>query len=139
MEPLRVVTDLWERISAHDWSAVGALVAEDAVVEWPVSAERIVGRANLLAVLSDTGDAAPYADRTPVQVLRALADGDQVVTEIEMAHEHLVYRAVSLWTVRDGQVVGAREYWTCPGQDPAPRWRAGYVEPLKPLEQAEPA
>ncbi|MBT2478668.1 hypothetical protein [Streptomyces sp. ISL-94] len=42
----------------------------------------------------------------------------------------VVYRAVSLWTVRDGEIVGAREYWTSPGQDPAPRWRAGYVEPL---------
>ncbi|MCB5178747.1 nuclear transport factor 2 family protein [Streptomyces antimicrobicus] len=129
MEPLKVVTELWNRIGAHDWPAVGTLIAEDAVIEWPVSAERIVGRANFLAVLSDMGQST-YADDTRVRLLRALADGDRVVTEVEMADDHVVYRGVSLWTVRDGEVVDGREYWTSPGQDPAPRWRAGYVEPL---------
>ncbi|MFD2121358.1 nuclear transport factor 2 family protein [Streptomyces cirratus] len=117
---------LWERIEARDWDGVAKLVAEDAVIEWPVSGERIVGRANFIAVLAEDDD----ADEAPVEVLRVLADGDLVVTEVEAPQEHVVYRAVSLWTVRDGEIVGAREYWTSPGQDPAPRWRAGYVEPL---------
>ncbi|MFJ6778727.1 nuclear transport factor 2 family protein [Streptomyces yangpuensis] len=117
---------LWELIEARDWDGVAGLIAEDAVIEWPVSGERIVGRANFIAVNSDDG----YSDEKPVRVLRILADGDDVVTEVEMPQDHVVYRAVSLWTVRDGEVVGAREYWTSPGQDPAPRWRAGYVEPL---------
>ncbi|MEU7723984.1 hypothetical protein AB0B78_01810 [Streptomyces sp. NPDC040724] len=76
MEPLTVVAQLWERIGARDWDGVAGLIAEDAVIEWPVSGER------------------------------------------------------TLWTVRDGEIVDAREHWTSPGQDPAPRWRAGYVEPL---------
>ncbi len=126
MEPLNVVAQLWERIEARDWDGVAKLIAEDAVIEWPVSGERIVGRANFVAVNSDDG----YADERSVELLRILADGDLVVTEVEIPQDHVVYRAVSLWTVRDGEVVGAREYWTSPGQDPAPRWRAGYVEPL---------
>lgn len=126
MEPLNVVAQLWERIEARDWDGVAKLVAEDAVIEWPVSGERIVGRANFVAVNSDDG----YADERSVELLRILADGDLVVTEVEIPQDHVVYRAVSLWTVRDGEIVGAREYWTSPGQDPAPRWRAGYVEPL---------
>ncbi|MER6195839.1 nuclear transport factor 2 family protein [Streptomyces sp. NPDC001586] len=126
MEPLKVVAQLWERIEARDWDGVGGLIAEDAVIEWPVSGERIVGRANFIAVNSDDG----YADERSVELIRILADGDLVVTEVEIPQDHVVYRAVSLWTVRDGEIVEAREYWTCPGQDPAPRWRAGYVEPL---------
>ncbi|KOU62276.1 hypothetical protein ADK55_09065 [Streptomyces sp. WM4235] len=126
MEPLSVVARLWERIEARDWDGVAELIAEDAVIEWPVSGERIVGRANFIAVLSDDAD----TDEASVEVLRILADGDLVVSEVEIPQDHVVYRAVSLWTVRDGEVVGAREYWTSPGQDPAPRWRAGYVEPL---------
>ncbi|PWK71976.1 ketosteroid isomerase-like protein [Streptomyces sp. CG 926] len=126
MEPLKVVAQLWERIEARDWNGVAELIAEDAVIEWPVSGERIVGRANFIAVNSDDG----YADERSVELLRILADGNLVVTEVEIPQDHVVYRAVSLWTVRDGEVVGAREYWTSPGQDPAPRWRAGYVEPL---------
>ncbi|MGW6820837.1 nuclear transport factor 2 family protein [Streptomyces sp. NPDC055005] len=126
MDPLSVVARLWERIEARDWDGVAGLIAEDAVIEWPVSGERIVGRANFIAVLSDDAD----TDGGSVEVLRILADGDLVVTEVEIPQDHVVYRAVSLWTVRNGEVVGAREYWTSPGQDPAPRWRAGYVEPL---------
>ncbi|MEU9158970.1 nuclear transport factor 2 family protein [Streptomyces sp. NPDC056257] len=126
MEPLKVVAQLWERIEARDWDGVGGLIAEDAVIEWPVSGERIVGRANFIAVNSDDG----YADERSVELIRILADGDLVVTEVEIPQDHVVYRAVSLWTVRDGEIVEAREYWTSPGQDPAPRWRAGYVEPL---------
>ncbi|MBT2402152.1 MULTISPECIES: nuclear transport factor 2 family protein [unclassified Streptomyces] len=126
MEPLNVVAQLWERIEAGDWDGVAKLIAEDAVIEWPVSGERIVGRANFIAVNHDDG----YPDERSVELLRILADGDLVVTEVEIPQDHVVYRAVSLWTVRDGEIVGAREYWTSPGQDPAPRWRAGYVEPL---------
>ncbi|MDJ0382577.1 nuclear transport factor 2 family protein [Streptomyces sp. G-G2] len=129
MEPLNVVAELWERIGARDWDGVGELIARDAVIEWPVSGERIVGRDNFIAVNSDgAGDG--DTDERSVEVLRILADGDFVVTEVEIPQEHVVYRAVSLWTVRSGEIVGAREYWTSPGQDPAPRWRAGYVEPL---------
>ncbi|MCY0923065.1 nuclear transport factor 2 family protein [Streptomyces sp. H27-G5] len=126
MEPLSVVARLWERIGARDWDGVAGLIAEDSVIEWPVSSERIVGRANFIAVLSDDAD----TDEGSVEVLRILADGDLVVTEVEIPQDHVVDRAVSLWTVRGGEIVGAREYWTSPGQDPAPRWRAGYVEPL---------
>ncbi|QES55837.1 hypothetical protein DEJ51_18030 [Streptomyces venezuelae] len=120
------MAQLWERIEARDWDGVAGLIAEDAVIEWPVSGERIVGRANFIAVNSDDG----YTDERSVELLRILADGNLVVTEVEIPQDHVVYRAVSLWTVRDGEIVGAREYWTSPGQDPAPRWRAGYVEPL---------
>ncbi|MFB7255949.1 nuclear transport factor 2 family protein [Streptomyces nojiriensis] len=130
MEPLRVVAQLWERIEARDWNGVAGLIAEDAVIEWPVSGERIVGRANFIAVNSDDDCADERADERSVELLRILADGNLVVTEVEIPQDHVVYRAVSLWTVRDGEIVGAREYWTSPGQDPAPRWRAGYVEPL---------
>ncbi|WP_369778151.1 nuclear transport factor 2 family protein [Streptomyces sp. R33] len=126
MEPLTVITRLWERIDARDWPAVSRFIAEDAVIEWPVSGERIVGRDNFIAVNSDEA----YTDERSVELLRILADGDVVVTEVEIRQEHVVYRAVSLWTVQDGEIVGAREYWTSPGQDPAPRWRAALVEPL---------
>ncbi|MFF4265178.1 nuclear transport factor 2 family protein [Streptomyces virginiae] len=126
MEQLKVVARLWERFEARDWDGVAELIAEDAIIEWPVSGERIVGRANFIAVNSDDGE----ADERSVELLRILADGNLVVTEVEIPQDHVVYRAVSLWTVRNGEIVGAREYWTSPGQDPAPRWRAGYVEPL---------
>ena len=88
--------------------------------------ERIVGRANFLAVNRE------YPQGWSVQVLRVVADGDQVVSEVDVPHVDLgEFRAVSFWTVRDGRVVAGREYWTSPGADPRPEWRARYVEPIE--------
>lgn len=125
MEPAKTVHALWERIQARDWSGTGALLAEDVVVDWPVSAERIVGRENYLRVQSE------YPEGWSIRVLRVLAEGDQVVSEVEVPHEETgLFRAVSFWTVRDGLVTAGREYWTEPGADPSPDWRRPYVQRL---------
>ncbi|MFJ5549235.1 nuclear transport factor 2 family protein [Streptomyces sp. NPDC093225] len=129
MEPLSVVQELWERIGAQDWARVAELIAQDAVIEWPVSGERIVGRANFVAVNREHLDSR-VVDEWAVRVLRIVAQGEAVVSEVEVPQDHVVYRGVSLWTVRDGEIVAGREYWTSPGQDPAAPWRAGYVERL---------
>ncbi|MEU7074640.1 nuclear transport factor 2 family protein [Streptomyces narbonensis] len=125
MEPSGVVEALWDRIQARDWSGVGDLVAEDAVVEWPVSGERIVGSRNFVAVNSE------YPEGWSIRVLRVVAEGDEVVSEVEVPHDDLgTFRAASFWTVRQGRIVRGREYWTSPGADPRPEWRAGLVEPM---------
>ncbi|BCJ74226.1 hypothetical protein CS0771_37700 [Catellatospora sp. IY07-71] len=125
MEPKQVVLALWDRMQARDWTGLAGLLAEDVAVEWPVSAERIVGRANYVAVNAE------YPEGWSIRVLRVVADGASVVSEVEVPHESMgVHRAVSFWTVRDGRIVAGREYWTQPGADPSPRWRAAYVEAL---------
>ena len=120
-----IVRTLWDRVQARDWTGLGDLLAEDLVVEWPVSAERIVGRENYVRINAE------YPEGWSIHVLRIVADGDTAVSEVEVPHEKMgVYRAVSFWTVRDGRIVHAREYWTQPGADPSPPWRAAYVQPL---------
>ena len=125
MEPKDVVRALWDRIQARDWGGMAALVAEDAVIDWPVSAERIAGRDNFVAVNRE------YPEGWSINVLRVVADGDQVVSEVEVPHAELgTFRAASFWTVTDGMITGGTEYWTSPGADEAPQWRAAYVQPL---------
>lgn len=125
MEPKQVVLALWDRMQARDWTGLAELLAADLVVEWPVSAERIVGRANYVAVNAE------YPEGWSIRVLRVVADGPAVVSEVEVPHESMgVHRAVSFWTVLDGRIVAGREYWTQPGTDPSPQWRAAYVQPL---------
>nr|WP_205856275.1 nuclear transport factor 2 family protein [Phytoactinopolyspora endophytica] len=120
---MKVVEALWDRIEARDWASVAGLVAEDAVIEWPVSRERIVGRQNFVAVNSE------YPEGWSIRVLRIVADGDEVVSEVEVPHVGLgVFRVASFWTVRDGVITSGREYWTSLGGDPAPEWRAPYRE-----------
>ncbi|MFF3126620.1 nuclear transport factor 2 family protein [Streptomyces sp. NPDC057908] len=69
MESSEVIEALWDRIQARDWAAVAGLVAEDAVIEWPVSGERIVGNKNFVAVNSS------YPEGWSIRVLRIVADG----------------------------------------------------------------
>ncbi|WP_327254693.1 nuclear transport factor 2 family protein [Streptomyces sp. NBC_01244] len=127
MEPSRVVEALWDRIQARDWDGVALLVAPDAVVEWPVSGERIVGGKNYVAVNRE------YPEGWVIRVLRIVAAGDEVVSEVEVPHESLgVFRAASFWTVRDGRIVRGTEYWTSLGADTRPEWRAAFTEPPQP-------
>ncbi|MFF2013440.1 nuclear transport factor 2 family protein [Streptomyces sp. NPDC058195] len=126
MENSEVIEALWDRMQARDWDGVGALVAEDAVIEWPVSGERIVGRENYVAVNRE------YLEGWSIRVLRIVADGDEAVSEVEVPHEGIgVFRAVSFWSVHDGRIVRGREYWTSLGADPRPEWRTPFVEPME--------
>ncbi|MFF7606155.1 nuclear transport factor 2 family protein [Streptomyces parvulus] len=125
MEPMAVVQEFWARMQARDWAGLGALLADDLVVEWPVSGERIVGRADFVGVNAE------YPEGWSIRVLRVVSDGETVVSEVEVPHETMgVHRVVSLWTVRDGRITAGREYWTEPGSDPSPQWREAFVRPL---------
>jgi ketosteroid isomerase-like protein len=127
MEAAEIVRRMWDRVQARDWEGMRALFAEGVVVEWPVSAERIVGRENYVRITAE------YPEGWEIRVLRIVADGDGegVVSEVEVPHETMgVHRAVSFWTVREGLIVEGREYWTQPGSDPAPEWRAKYVQAI---------
>ncbi|MDX3529363.1 nuclear transport factor 2 family protein [Streptomyces sp. ID05-39B] len=85
---------------ARDWKGLGELLAEDVVVEWPVSGERIEGGGNTPSVESE------YPQGWAIKVLRLLPTGDVVVSEVEVPHETMaVRRVVSFWTVRAGKIV----------------------------------
>lgn len=132
MKPSEIVRELWERMQARDWAGVGELLADDVVVEWPVSAERIVGRADYVALNAE------YPEGWSIRVLRIVADGEEVVSEVEVPHETLgVHRVASFWTVRGGRIVKGREYWTELGSDPSPGWRSAYVQPLETASASE--
>lgn len=126
MEPVETVSRLLERIEARDWPAVGELLAEDVVVEWPVTAERFVGRDNFVSVQAE------YPEGWSIRVLRIFGAGEDVVSEMDVPHEDMgEFRAASFWKVRDGKIVEGREYWTSPGSETPPPWRANLTEPIQ--------
>jgi ketosteroid isomerase-like protein len=132
-DALSVVRQLWDRIDARDRAAFGDLLAEDVVVEWPVTGEVIRGRANVVAVNAE------YPEGWSIHVLRVLGAGDEAVSEVEVPLDGVVSRAVSWWTVAGGRVVRAREYWTEPGSEDPPAWRRPYTEHQpSPERQASP-
>lgn len=125
MEPSKTVQLLWDRMQARDWAGVGALLADDVTVDWPVSGERIRGRENYVRINAE------YPEGWSISVLRIVASGDEVVSEVEVPHDSMgTHRVASFWRVRDGLITEGREYWTELGADPSPEWRAPYVERL---------
>ncbi|MEU0114650.1 nuclear transport factor 2 family protein [Streptomyces bobili] len=80
-------------MQARDWTGLGDLLAEDVVVERPVSGERIEGRGNFMSVNSECPEG------WAIKVLRLLPSGDVVVSEVEVPHETMgVHRVVSFWS-----------------------------------------
>jgi len=123
MEPAEVVRALWYRIEKREWTGVADLVAEHAVIEWPASRERFTGRDNYVGVNRE------YPEGWSIKVLRIVAEGDQVVSEVEVPHADLgTFRAASFWTVAEGRIVRGTEYWTGVGADQPPQWRARYTQ-----------
>ncbi|MFF2271179.1 nuclear transport factor 2 family protein [Agromyces sp. NPDC058136] len=123
--PADVIEAFWTRMQARDWLGVRALLSDELVVDWYASLERIAGAENFVAVNAE------YPEGWSIRILSIVADGDRVVSEVEVPHEGVgVFRAASFWRVRDGLITEGREYWTTRGGDPAPEWRRPWVEPM---------
>ncbi|CAG6391128.1 hypothetical protein NMG29_36825 [Streptomyces cocklensis] len=73
---------------------VGELLADDVVIDWPVSVERIVGRDYYVIINAE------YPEGWSIRVLRIVAAGEEAVSEVEVPHETTgVHRVASFWTV----------------------------------------
>lgn len=113
MEPKQVVRGMWERMQERDWDGMAALLAPDLVVDWPANGERIVGRDDFVAFN------ATYPEGWSIRILRLLAEGDQVVAEVEVPHETLgAFRVASISTVSGDVITHSTEYWKQVGEDP---------------------
>ncbi len=122
-DPAEVVRALWDRFQARDWDAAGKLLAEDVVIEWPQTRERIRGRENVIAVNRH------YPEGWTIHVLRVVQEGDVAVSEVAVDHvDHGRFLAASFFDVQGGQVVRGTEYWVDPPIDDPPAWRARWVE-----------
>ena len=104
-----VVHDLWDLFDQQRWDDARLLLADDFV-----------------ATLPDTGEVFPapdawiefnrrYPGRWRIEILRTVAEDDQVVTEASVTDADAEHRAASFWTVTDGRITALTEYWVEPG------------------------
>jgi hypothetical protein len=114
------IAALGAAINAKNVDAFANHFTEDAVIEWPQSGERILGRANLHAIYS-------RAPGLPTVTPRALT-GSGTVWVLEAALDYGdgdPYQCVFLFEMRDGLIAKETAYWSKPF--PAPEWRAPWV------------
>ena len=109
-------------MQTNDFSAAGEFLHDDYVLEWPQSGERIRGRANFVAVNENY----PAHGRWQFTVHRIIAEGDQVVSDVEVTDGVVTARAITFSTIRDGKIIHQTEFWPDPFEPPG--WRAGWVE-----------
>lgn len=125
MEPSEVVVQLWSRIQARDWVGVEELLADDFVLAWPNDLVRIRGRANFVDFNRS------YPEGWSIEVLRIIAEGSTVVSEVRVPHRTLgPYYALSFFEVDDGRITSTREYWVAEAYEELTTDRARWFEPM---------
>jgi uncharacterized glyoxalase superfamily protein PhnB/ketosteroid isomerase-like protein len=121
-ESRRVVAAYWAAMQTNDFRAAAALLAEDYLLEWPQSGERVRGRANFIAV----NEQYPAAGRWQFAIHQLVAEGDRVVSDVSVTDGALAGRAITFSTVRGGLIARQVEFWPDPFAPAG--WRAAWVE-----------
>jgi ketosteroid isomerase-like protein len=107
-----------------DIDGLTGLLADDAVVEWPQSGERIVGREACTVVYRN------YPGGSPAyQVKRISGEGDHFTIESVADYAGEKVYVANIVEFRDGKVVRQTDYFANPFE--APAWRSQWVERME--------
>jgi ketosteroid isomerase-like protein len=115
----RLYDEVWIG-ETHDFDVMDEVFAEDAVVEYPQSGERMRGRANIRAVEQN------YPALPKVTIRRRLVIGDLAVVESDLDYQGKPCQEVSIFEFRDGKIARLTQYFPEPFE--APESRARWVE-----------
>jgi hypothetical protein len=118
-ENAALVERIWIALDS-DLSPLDEALADECVQEWPQSGERVVGKANIIAINQN------YPGLPAATVRRIVAEGSIVVSEVELMYGSQKYDAVSIFEFRGDKIVKETDYFAEPFQ--APAWRAQWVE-----------
>ena len=109
---------------AGDTDGVTAFLADDAVVEWPQSGERIVGREACTIVFKN------YPGGSPAYKLKRITgEGDHFVVESVADYAGRKVYVANVLEFRDGKIVKQTDYFADPFE--APAWRSQWVERME--------
>jgi len=120
---LTAVQRHWAASDAGDFVAEHEIYAEDAVLQYPQSGERIVGPANIQA----SRMAQPNKKRFTLR--RVLGGGDLWVSELLFTYDEAPVFVVSVMEFVQDKVVRETQYF-CDPFEPGPS-RAQWVEPMR--------
>lgn len=119
-----VVREFWRLMETNDFHAVKAVLAEDLVVEWPQSRERIRGPDNFARMNSEYPANVPWHFR----INELVAGDDRVVTQVSITDGQQSAEPISFFTVRNDKITRIVEYW--PDPFPPAENRRHLVEPM---------
>lgn len=104
-------------MATNDFLAVGAVLADDFVLEWPQSKERIRGAKRFAQMNQEYPAHGPWK----FKVNRLVGSEFEAVSEVEVTDGVQTARAISFFTVVQGKVARLVEFWPEPYAPPANR------------------
>jgi ketosteroid isomerase-like protein len=119
------VLKFWRLMASNDFASTSAVLADDFVLEWPQSRERIRGVKNFARMNSEYPAHGPWT----FEIHRLVSDQNQAVTDVAITDGVQVARAISFFTLVNGKISRLVEYWPEPFE--APPNRSHLVEPME--------
>ncbi|WP_211472773.1 nuclear transport factor 2 family protein [Collimonas humicola] len=120
-----VVQEFWRLMASNDFTAVGAVLADDFILDWPQSNERIRGRERFAAMNAEY----PANGLWRFSICRIVGNETEAVTEVDITDGVQEAKAISFFTVVAGKITSLVEYW--PEPYPAPANRKHLVEAIQ--------
>ena len=117
MSPAEVVKTFWDEMNTNNFRAVGRLLSDDYVLEYPQSGETFVGRGNFARI----NETYPANGLWHFTVHKLVADGPEVVSDVSVTDSVVRARVITFSTVEDDLIVKQLEFWPDPFE--APEWR----------------
>lgn len=115
-----LINQLLDGIDGGDVSVMESLFADDAVLEWPASGERVVGLANRKAVYANMPTLPKVSNRY------IYGTGDLWIAEATLTYGTTPYNGILVFQMRDGKISKQTGYWAQPSEPP--EWRSAWVE-----------
>ena len=106
----RLVEKFWKLMATNDFHSVGSVLADDFVLEWPQSNERIRGRDNYAAMNEEY----PAQGRWEFTINRIVGNEIEAVSDVSVTDGVQTARVISFFTVKDGEIAGMVEFWPEP-------------------------
>lgn len=107
---VELVQKFWALMKTNDFRSVGSVLADDFVLDWPQSGERIRGRDNYAAMNEEY----PANGRWEFTVNRIVGNDSEAVSDVSLTDGVQKARAISFFTVRDGKIAKMVEFWPEP-------------------------
>jgi ketosteroid isomerase-like protein len=105
-----VVQEFWRLMATNDFHSVKAVLAEEFVVEWPQSKERIRGGENFARMNAEY----PANGRWQFTINHLAASAGSVVTQVSVSDGKQSAEPISFFTVVAGKITHLVEYWPEP-------------------------
>jgi len=125
MKSEQVIRRFWELMASNDFESVAEVLAEDFVLDWPQSKERIRGSENFALMNQEYPAHGPWT----FTINRIVCGGAEGVTDVSISDGTQKARAVSFFSISGDKIKHLVEYW--PEPYAAPASRAHLVEPME--------